>query len=334
MKKHVFIFFILCLLNEELLSAERTEKEIKIGVFKEDLETIGSFKKIEKAPSGLFKERDNSFHERQMYSLTQVGNIFVKQKGLLEKYPERMMRGMAYFEFFYQQELKDNERIIRRFNVNFPPKDNNTIKKMQKLYSLNKARKTMRNALGFSLEDDVQKVLIGYDTMFKLLEQSETSKNKLSKNEKKINKIHSEISKLIGKAKTLTEKRSENRILQKDFLKEYTKIEKKLTRALKKAEYKKEYELLSSFVVELHDYIDKISLKNNSPNSSLEIETVLSGYNVATFIMKDLKSNVLKKPFNQDLSKANFDVFSQEELIALGNITKNNKLKKIIAFKK
>ena len=168
-----------------------------------------------------------------------------------------MMRGMAYFEFFYQQQLKDNENIIRRFNVNYPSWDSNTNKTMRKLYSLNKARKSMRNALGFSLEDDTEKVLLGYDTMYKLFKQSETSKNKLNKKDKEIRKFHDEISKQIGKAKTLVEKKNEFRITNKKFLKEYSKIKKKLTNALKKAEYRKEYELLSSFVIELHDLVEK-----------------------------------------------------------------------------
>ena len=36
---------------------------------------------------------------------------------------------------------------------------------------------------------------------------------------------------------------------------------------------------------------------------------------------------MIKKQFNQDLTNANFEIFSQDELITLGDITKN-KLKK------
>ena len=61
---------------------------------------------------------------------------------------------------------------------------------------------------------------------------------------------------------------------------------------------------------------------------------MLSGYNLTTFILKDLKANVLSKKFKQDLSKANFDIFNQEELIALGKINENNKLKKNKDIKK
>ena len=138
----IFLTLILFLIFiTTLTSSERTEQEIKIGVFREDLKDIGNFQKIERVPDNLFDKKYDTFHSRQLYSLSQIGVIFVKQKGLLEKYPERMMKGMAYFEFFYQQQLKDNTNIIRRFNVNYPTWDSHTNKTMQKIHSLNKARK-------------------------------------------------------------------------------------------------------------------------------------------------------------------------------------------------
>ena len=300
------------------ISKERSEKEVKMGVFLEDLESIGTFKKIEQVPVGLFDEKYNSFAAQATHSLSQVGVIFVKQKGLLEKYPSRMMKGMAYFEFFYQQQLKDNKRAIENFEKNYPTWDSANIKSIQKLHSLNKARKSMREALGLSLDDDIEAVLSTQFTMYKLFEQSNTSKNKLTKDEKKLIKIDKAINKEIGKAKALVEKRNENRITKDKFLKEYSKVNKNLTNALKKAEYRKEYELFSSFVEELHDF-------KNEDTSAL-----LSGYKVASFILKDLKKSVLKSKYTQDLSKADFSNFTQDELIILGNITKYNKLNKNI----
>ena len=300
------------------ISKERSDKEVKIGVFLEDLDSIGTYQKIELAPAELFDIRHNSFTSRAKYSLSQVGLIFVNQKGLLEKYPDRMMKGMAYFEFFYQQELKDNQIAIDRFVKNYPTWDSANIKSIQKLYSLNKARKSMREALGLSLDDDIQKVLSTQVTMYKLFSQSNTSKNKLTKEEKKIIKVDKKINQEIGKAKALVEKRIENRIPKDKFLKEYSKINRELTKALKKAEYIKEYELLSSFVMELH------SFKNE------DISALLSGYKLSDFILKDLKKDFVKKNYAQDLSKADFSNFTQEELIILGDVTKNNKLKKSI----
>ena len=72
---------------------------------------------------------------------------------------------------FLSTTAKDNENIIRRFNVNYPSWDANTNATMRKLYSLNKARKSMRSALGYSLEDDTEKVLLAYHTMYKLFDR-------------------------------------------------------------------------------------------------------------------------------------------------------------------
>ena len=68
----------------DLFSIERTDKEIEIGVFREDLKDIGNFKKIEKAPDELFEKKYNSFQSRQVYSLEQIGKIFVKQRDFLK----------------------------------------------------------------------------------------------------------------------------------------------------------------------------------------------------------------------------------------------------------
>ena len=56
---------------------------------------------------------------------------------------------------------------------------------MQKIYGLNKARKSMRKALGFTLDDNLQEVLLTYVTLSKLFEKGEKITLKLDK-EKKI----------------------------------------------------------------------------------------------------------------------------------------------------
>ena len=75
MKNLYVVILILFTLSGDLFSVERTDKEIKIGVFREDLKDIGNFKKIEKAPDELFEKKYNSFESRQVYSLEQIGKI-------------------------------------------------------------------------------------------------------------------------------------------------------------------------------------------------------------------------------------------------------------------
>ena len=87
----------------------------------------------------------------------------------------------------------------------------------------------------------------------------------------------------------------------------------KLERSLKKGEIYKEYELLSSLIFELPE------LTNNS------ISAALSGYSLAEFILKDIKTNNLPKRFEHDLTGADFGDFKNDELKTLGELTKFTK---------
>lgn len=307
----VYLLFITCAYTDE-----KTDKEIEIGVYPADLKLLGNFKEINDAPNGLFPQTADEFHEKANISQREFVKIFIKQKGLLEKYPDRVMLGMAHFEFFYMLQLKKNKKSLNTFIEKYPNIDLETKNNVQKIYGLNKVRKTMRKAVGLSLEDNIQQVLVTYYTLFKLLSQAETETIKLQGDDKKNRKLHNNISKNIGKLKTISEKKFENRLTDKKFYKEYSKIYKKLSNQLKKANYIKDYELLTSFIVEIDQY------KDDKPSQ------LLSGLKIVEFILKNIKSNKIKKKYVQDLSNADFNMFSQNELIALGNITKSIKTNK------
>jgi hypothetical protein len=293
---------------------ERTEKETKLGVFKEDLREIGKFKSIEYAPKGLFPENLKSFHSRSQKAQQEVSRIFVKQKYLLKKYPDQMMLGMAYFEYFYMQQLKESKWTLEKFEYNYPSLS--TKQTMQKIYNLNQARKTMREALGLKITDDSKKALDYFYTMHLLFNQSKTETIKLTKIQKQKTKINSDIIKNLSSVKKSMEKYQEQRLTKKKFNQEFKKTIKKLDKSLKKGEKYKEYELISSLVTELPNLKEK------------NLSASISGFKLAEFIIKDLKKNNLPKRFNQDLSKADFTNFSQEQLISLGEITKFTKSNK------
>ena len=308
MKKILFIFLFFLTFNH---ANAKSEKEIKIGVFLDDLNDIGKFDNISNVPKGLFPENLNTFHGRSVKSQNEVGRIFVQQKGLMEKYPDRLMKAMAYFEFFYMNELKNNKAALERFEANYPNILN--YKNIQKLHNLNKARKTMREAIGLTISEAPEKAVSMFYTMHLMFKQSNLEIKKLSKEEKKKIKLHQNISKEIGKAKSLAEKKFENRILDKKFNKDLNKIKKNLSKALSKAEHIKEYELLNSFIIEVNKF--------DSPSA------LTSGYNLAGFIMGDIKNNMPKR-FYHDLTKAKFDSFTQDQLKDLGEITKASKINK------
>jgi hypothetical protein len=297
---------------------KRSAKEIKLGIFLSDLEQIGNFKEINYAPEGMFPEQADNFSRKQSISQRQFIKTFVTQKGQMEKYTDRVILGMAHFEFFYMQQLKENARSIKRFKETYP-KVNAAIKKdIAKVYGLSKAKKSMREALGLSLNDSPDVAIKRYYVLYKLLNQAEIKTIKLSTEEKSRAKLHNKISKNVSMLKSLTDDRFNERLTDKKFNKKYAKIFKKLSRNLKRANHIKDYELVTSFILELDKY------KDTKPSQ------VLSGFKITEFILQNLKKEKITKKFEQDLSNASFDDFTQDELSILGDVTNTMKINKNI----
>ena len=316
MKKILAFFLILYFFSLMAHSKERSEEEAKLGIFLEDFEQIGNFNEISNTPKGMFPDKANNFSKKQVISQKIFIKTFVTQKGLMEKYTDRVILGMAHFEFFYMQQLKENKRSIERFKETYP-KVNYSIKKdIQKIYGLSKAKKSMREALGLSLDDSEEVAIQRYYVLYKLLNQAEIQTVKLSKEEKKNAKLHNNISKDISKLKSLTEDKLNERLTDKKFNKEYSKIFKSLSKNLKKSKHIKDYELLTSFILEINEF------KDTKPSQ------VLSGFKITEFILQNLKKEKIVKKFKQDLSNAKFEDFTQEELSILGDITNSMKVNK------
>ena len=91
----------------------------------------------------MFPDTAKDFHNKQLRSTQKFISIFVKQKGLMENKIGNL--GMAYFEYFYMQQLKDGE-IIKKFKEKYP-NVGSSAKKLRKLYGLSKAKKSMREGL-------------------------------------------------------------------------------------------------------------------------------------------------------------------------------------------
>ena len=308
----IFILLIFSIINFSF-AKDRTEKEIKLGVFLEDLKQIGEYEPIEYSPEGLFPDKLKSFYAKSQYAGQQIGNIFVNQKGLNDKYPQRMMLGMAYFEYFYMQQVKEAKYTLERFESKYPA--TSTKPRISKLYSLSEARKTMREALGLSVNDDPKNAVDTFYTMFKLYEQAELKEESITNQDKKIADYHLKVNQAVSKGKSLAKKKIEQRITEKEYLKEFNKTKKDLKDSISKLEDVKEYQLFES-------YIDEVLKLKDDPS------LLLSGFKIGDFILKDLKKEKIKNPYNHDLTNAKFDNFAQEQLEILGNITKNNKAKK------
>lgn len=318
MKKLFLIFSIIFLFNLNLNASDRTELEIKNKVFLEDIETFGKFEAINKAPKGMFDDKFDEFVKMHKYSQQKLGLIFVTQKSMMDKYPENLMLGMGYFEFFYMAQLEENLKNIEEYKKDYPNVKNYTRLAVQKIYGLNKARKSMREALGFDLNHDVQDVLNTYYTLSKLFSKGEKITNKLSSDEKKYYNAHAKLSENLGKIKSLVEEKNEQRIEENKYHKQYKKLKKKIIYDLNKLNSIESYKIIGDFISKLDEIEDP------------KIEDLVSSYRLLTFLLVPIKEKEIKKKYNVDLSNADFSDFTQTELKLLGESSKSTKKNKVL----
>ena len=114
--KNLYITFLISLLFiTSVNSIERSEDEIKIGIFLEDVNKFGEFKKINNAPKGMFPETSNTFHLKQLRSQKKFIDTFVKQKGLMKKLLGIMVIGF-YRITRYKLDTKEINQVSRGYD--------------------------------------------------------------------------------------------------------------------------------------------------------------------------------------------------------------------------
>ena len=90
-------------------------------VFLEDLNSFGKYIEVENFPEKMFEGSNNAtFKQKAKSSMRKVAYYFVTKKKSLKKYPHNMMKGMAYFEVFFLDKLKEAEGRIERFKSQDP----------------------------------------------------------------------------------------------------------------------------------------------------------------------------------------------------------------------
>jgi len=229
MKKKILFFFIIVI----FISINKSAFAKPDKVFLEDLISIGKFIEIENYPKEMFQGNNNETFKQKVKTATEkVGYYFVTKKKSLKKYPQNMMKAMAYFEVFYLNKLDEAEGSIERFKTGDP--NNNDLIKLNSLISLNKAKKSMRNAVGLSLEDDPEEAIKKFWVMNEYLSKGKikthTIDNKITKKQKELTKFKTNITTL----KNVLQKRIEQRIDNAKYRKEIKKIIPKILKNIKK----------------------------------------------------------------------------------------------------
>ncbi len=301
---------------------------------KDELEIIGKYKNILKYPDELFKKLNFSPQMLAKEATQEMYKIFVQNKNLQEKYPENMMKGMAYFEVFFNNKLRKEKKAIEDYYTNYPDVKKSSKKSIQSLYSLTQAKKSMRESVGLTLNDNLEEALIRYMHMYDFLSQGVKSQNKLTPDEKKLKKESGKFKKYYGSFKKNIELKSEQRISQKKFNKELKKNKKKIKKALNNLNkisggnniiYKEVNKIFNSSLDILDNCKDTCERK--------ELLTVIDSVDFNNSILKEVEKNIIVKKYNNDLSKISIDSFTdaQKETLTISSLSnkKQNEFKEL-----
>ena len=301
---------------------------------KDELEIIGKYKNILKYPDELFKNLNFSSQMLAKEATQEMYKIFVQNKNLQEKYPENMMKGMAYFEVFFNNKLRKEKKAIEDYYTNYPDVKKSSKKSIQSLYSLTQAKKSMRESVGLTLNDNLEEALIRYMHMYDFLSQGVKSQNKLTPDEKKLKKESGKFKKYYGSFKKNIELKSEQRISQKKFNKELKKNKEKIKKVLNNLNkisggnniiYKEVNKIFNSSLDILDNCKDTCERK--------ELLTVIDSVDFNNSILKEVEKNIIVKKYKNDLSKISIDSFTdaQKETLTISSLSnkKQNEFKEL-----
>ncbi len=185
------------------------KKEEKKITIKEVLD-LGKYTGFNAYPKGMLKEFKNCKKQfcRGKEAGKKVYEIFVRRGELWhQRHPGDIIHGMAWFEIFYLEKLRKNKKQIARYIKNGPKgysseiigkiKMTQDIKALHSLIKTNKGRIKMRQALGLSLNDNLETVLKRHWILGDYL-----NKDKLKVKKVKINSDIKKRKKLLAKYKS------------------------------------------------------------------------------------------------------------------------------------
>ena len=297
----------------EIKAINENEDLSKTFISKAELENIDQYTEIKEYPEGLFKNLNFSESMLAKQSAQEMYKTFVQHKTLNEKYPENMMRAMAYFEVFYNYKLKEEKKAIEDYQNNYPNVKKSSKKAIQSIYSLSQAKESMRKSIGFTKNDNLEDALVGYMHMYNFMSQGVKSENKLTSEEKKIKNESTKFKSSYGAYKKNIEFKLEQRISQKEFEKEFKKTSNEIKKSLKKINK------INPDKYGIYKHIDDIFVKSqniiencNDNCQSKDFVTVIDSVDFSNAILKDIEIDIIKKKFENDLSQINIDDVSED----------------------
>ena len=308
--------------KEEKIISQKTETYedlTKTFMHINELQELGSFVAITEAPEGMFKTQSKHFSPKAKEAQKKMYMTFVQKKGLMEKYPENLFKAMGYFEFFYMEQLRTKQKSISAFKDKWPNIPNYVRKDIKSLYSLNQARKTMRESMGLTLIDDVDVALKRFMLMHNFLSQAKKKSVKLSSEEKYLRKNSKKLNTSISNIQKNTKLRNEKRIKEKEFKKNIKKEVKKAKLALKKLTKKGEH-------IKFYETINKVFVENIENYSDLKV--LYESTVFITGLIKDVEKNIIPKKYIQDMKSVSTEDMSESDQKNLAAVSISMKMQK------
>ena len=311
----------------KVVKKEYEEDLTKTYISLQEFSELGTYKKIEEYPDGLFKVKGSS-EAMAKDAMMKMYDTFVRKPGLMEKYPENMMKAMAYFEIFYNYQLKEKKKSLEKFEKNYPDISWKTKKDIKSLYSLNFAKKSMREALSLNMESKLEDALVRYVFMHDFLKPAEKTRHKLSHKEKKLKKGSTKLKQNYGKLKKTLLSKSENRIDTKDFKKQLKKNIKETEKALRivtnlDQETDKFYVSINNLFDQSVEFLNKCQ-----PDcKKKDLVTIIDTINFNENLLKEIEPKIIKKQYSQNMDGLNIDSLSDNEKSVLSLINIKNKIK-------
>tara|TARA_E500000178_G_C17003047_1_gene746694 strand:+ start:154 stop:2181 length:2028 start_codon:yes stop_codon:yes gene_type:complete len=309
---------------EDKKNEDLTQTYISLLEFSE----LGTYKKIEKYPHGLFKVK-GSPESMANEAMMKMYETFVLKPRLMEKNPENMMKAMAYFEIFYNYQLKDKKKSLEKFKKNYPEISVKIKKDIKTLYSLNLAKKSMRNALSLNMDNSLEESLDRYVFMYDFLKPAEKITHKLSTKEKKLRKFSTKFKQEYGKLKKTLETKSEMRIDNKDFQKQLKKNIRKTKKTLKDiTSLNQDSDKFYASINNLFEQSLQILTECNPNCVDKELKTVISSIDFNEALIKEIEPTIVKKKYSQNMESLDIGSLTKDEKATLQLISIKNKVKK------
>ena len=302
---------------------------------------LGTFTKPSRYPDGMHKifgKGCKIFFCQSKKAIQAMGKIFNRTPIYFERHPGAQLHGMAMFELFYQQRLKENQKKIDEFMASWPDKKKHkhTIVSLMKL---NDSRKKMRSAMGMDLTMGIEEAMESFWLMGDFLEQGERKKQNvdkaiatrgelLAKYKKAVNTFNSEIKrkkeeefyeKITKKGWTFGGKDLDDKF--KDFVKDTNEIRKEFS-SLPASNFHKAKSIDKAFKV-----IETTTKFVSQSFNKGDIEVASTTLSFADKSISDIAKLIPQKNFN-DMSNIDIGKLGENAFKKIAKITSNIKRKK------